>query len=50
MNQIFTPNEAEALIEISPKRIYKEIEHHIIHSDPPNHNHLSFGTLGRVIN
>jgi uncharacterized protein (DUF433 family) len=45
MNIIFTPNEAAALIEISPKRIYKEIEHHIIHSDPPNHNQLSFGTL-----
>jgi uncharacterized protein (DUF433 family) len=45
MNIIFTPNEAAALIEISPKRIYKEIEHHIIHSNPPNHNQLSFGTL-----
>ncbi len=45
MNKIFTPNEAAALIEISPKRIYKEIEYHIIHSDPPNHNQLSFGTL-----
>jgi uncharacterized protein (DUF433 family) len=45
MNKIFTPNEAAALIEISPKRIYKEIEHHIIHSDSPNHNQLSFGTL-----
>jgi uncharacterized protein (DUF433 family) len=45
MDKIFTPNEAAALIEISPKRIYKEIEHHIIHSDAPNHNQLSFATL-----
>jgi uncharacterized protein (DUF433 family) len=43
--KIFTPNEAAALIEISPKRIYKEIEHRIIHADTPNHNQLSFGTL-----
>ncbi len=45
MPKIFTPNEAAALIEISPKRIYKEIEYRIIHSDTPNHNQLSFGTL-----
>jgi uncharacterized protein (DUF433 family) len=45
MDKIFTPNEAAALIEISPKRIYKEIEYHIIHSEPPNHHQLSFGTL-----
>jgi hypothetical protein len=43
--KIFTPNEAAALIEISPKRIYKEIEHRIIHTDAPNHHQLSFGTL-----
>jgi uncharacterized protein (DUF433 family) len=45
MNKIFTPNEAAALIEISPKRIYKEIEYRIIRSDNPSHNQLSFGTL-----
>ncbi|WP_373538504.1 DUF433 domain-containing protein [Chamaesiphon sp.] len=45
MTKIFTPNEAAALIEISPKRIYKEIEYRIIHSDNPNHHQLSFGTL-----
>jgi uncharacterized protein (DUF433 family) len=45
MPKIFTPNEAAALIEISPKRIYKEIEHRVIHADTPNHNQLSFGTL-----
>jgi uncharacterized protein (DUF433 family) len=45
MPKIFTPNEAAALIEISPKRIYKEIEYRIIHSDTPNQNQLSFGTL-----
>jgi uncharacterized protein (DUF433 family) len=45
MNKIFTPNEAAALIKISPKRIYKEIEYQIIRSGTPNHNQLSFGTL-----
>jgi uncharacterized protein (DUF433 family) len=45
MNKIFTPNEAAALIEISPKRIYKEIEYRIIRSDNPSHNRISFGTL-----
>lgn len=45
MNKIFTPNEAAALIEISPKRIYKEIEYRIICAGTPNHNQLSFGTL-----
>jgi hypothetical protein len=45
MPKIFTPNEAAALIEISPKRIYKEIEHRIIHAETPNHHQLSFGTL-----
>jgi uncharacterized protein (DUF433 family) len=46
MNKIFTPNEAAALIEISPKRIYKEIEHHIIPAGTtPNRDRLSFGTL-----
>jgi uncharacterized protein (DUF433 family) len=45
MNDIFTPNEAAALIEISPKRIYKEIEHHIIPFGTPNRYRLSFGTL-----
>lgn len=45
MNQIFTPNEAAALVEISPKRIYKEIEHGIVPTTIPNHNQLSFGTL-----
>jgi uncharacterized protein (DUF433 family) len=45
MPKIFTPNEAAALIEISPKRIYKEIEYRIINTDTPNHNQLSFGTL-----
>jgi uncharacterized protein (DUF433 family) len=43
MNEIFTPNEAAALIEISPKRIYKEIEHSIISFGTPDR--LSFGTL-----
>jgi uncharacterized protein (DUF433 family) len=45
MNKIFTPNEAAALIEISPKRIYKEIEYRVICSETPNQNQLSFGTL-----
>ncbi len=45
MNKIFTPNEAAALIEISPKRIYKEIEHHIIPAGTPHRDRLSFGTL-----
>jgi uncharacterized protein (DUF433 family) len=45
MNKIFTPNEAAALIEISPKRIYKEIEYRIILSDTPSNNRLSFRTL-----
>jgi uncharacterized protein (DUF433 family) len=45
MSKIFTPNEAAALIEISPKRIYKEIEYRIIRSDAFNHHQLSFGTL-----
>jgi hypothetical protein len=43
MNEIFTPNEAAALIEISPKRIYKEIEHRIISFGTPDR--LSFATL-----
>jgi uncharacterized protein (DUF433 family) len=43
MNEIFTPNEAAALIEISPKRIYKEIEHSIISFGTPDR--LSFATL-----
>jgi uncharacterized protein (DUF433 family) len=43
MNGIFTPNEAAALIEISPKRIYKEIEHSIISFGTPDR--LSFATL-----
>jgi uncharacterized protein (DUF433 family) len=43
MNKIFTPNEAAALIEISPKRIYKEIEHSIISFGTPDR--LSFATL-----
>ncbi len=41
MPKIFTPNGAAALIEISPKRIYKQIEYRIIHADTPNHNQLS---------
>jgi uncharacterized protein (DUF433 family) len=45
MNKIFIPNEAAALIEISPKRIYKEIEHCIIPAGTPNRDRLSFGTL-----
>ena len=45
MNAIFTPNEAAALVAISPKRIYKEIEHQIIPATTPNHNQLSFGSL-----
>lgn len=45
MNKIFTPNEAAALIEISPKRIYKEIEYRIIPATTPNRDRLSFGTL-----
>ena len=45
MNKIFTPNEAAALVSISPKRIYKEIEYRIIPIDLPNQNQLSFGTL-----
>jgi uncharacterized protein (DUF433 family) len=45
MPKIFTPNEAAALIEISPKRIYKEIEYRIINAETRNHNQLSFGTL-----
>ena len=45
MNKIFTPNEAAALVSISPKRIYKEIEYQIIPIDLPNQNQLSFGTL-----
>jgi uncharacterized protein (DUF433 family) len=45
MINFFTPNEAAALIEISPKRVYKEIEHRIIPSEIPNRNQLSFGTL-----
>jgi uncharacterized protein (DUF433 family) len=45
MAKIFTPNEAAALIEISPKRIYKEIEHRIIPVGTPNRDRLSFGTL-----
>ena len=45
MSKIFTPNEAAALIEISPKRIYKEIEHRIIPAGIPNRDRLSFATL-----
>ena len=45
MNKIFTPNEAAALVSISPKRIYKEIEYRIIPIDLSNQNQLSFGTL-----
>jgi uncharacterized protein (DUF433 family) len=45
MNETFTPNEAAALVAISPKRIYKEIEYRIIPAVTPNHNQLSFGTL-----
>ena len=45
MKAIFTPNEAAALIAISPKRIYKEIEYQIIPATTPNHNQLSFGSL-----
>jgi uncharacterized protein (DUF433 family) len=45
MSKIFTPNEAAALIEISPKRIYKEIEHRIIPAGTPNRDRLSFATL-----
>jgi uncharacterized protein (DUF433 family) len=45
MNGIFTPNEAAALIEISPKRVYKEIEHSIIGFGTPDRDRLSFATL-----
>lgn len=44
MEAIFTPNEAAAFTCISPKRVYKEIEHRIIQpvSDTPR---LSFTAL-----
>ncbi len=44
MEAIFTPNEAAAFAHLSPKRVYKEIEHRIIHpiSDTPR---LSFAAL-----
>lgn len=44
METIFTPNEAAAFANISPKRVYKEIEHRIIQpvSDAPR---LSFAAL-----
>jgi uncharacterized protein (DUF433 family) len=45
MTKIFTPNEAAALIEISPKRIYKEIEYRIIPATTSSRDRLSFGTL-----
>jgi uncharacterized protein (DUF433 family) len=45
MPPIFTPNEAAALVAISPKRIYKEIEYQIIPATTPHHNQLSFGSL-----
>lgn len=32
MEMIFTPNEAAALLELSPKRIYKELEYKVITS------------------
>jgi uncharacterized protein (DUF433 family) len=53
MNQVFTPNEAAALVAIPTKRIYKEIEYLVIPTDFPeacassgsDRNRLSFGTL-----
>ncbi len=32
MDMTFTPNEAAALLELSPKRIYKELEYNVISS------------------
>jgi uncharacterized protein (DUF433 family) len=45
MSKVFTPNEAAALVAISPLRIYKEIEHHIIPAGTLTHNQLSFSSL-----
>ena len=44
MEALFTPNEAAAFADLSPKRIYKEIEYRVIQpvSDAPR---LSFATL-----